>query len=55
VAAWGEIGLAGEVRSIPLETRRVDELDRMGLDRRIAPLGGKPLRLRDALASAGID
>jgi DNA repair protein RadA/Sms len=55
MAAWGEIGLAGEVRSIPMETRRIEELDRMGLERRIAPLGGKQLRLRDALASAGID
>jgi DNA repair protein RadA/Sms len=55
MAAWGEIGLAGEVRSIPLETRRIEELDRMGLERRIAPLGGRQLRLRDALASAGID
>ena len=54
-AAWGEIGLAGEVRSIPLETRRIEELDRMGLERRIAPLGGKQLRLREALALAGID
>jgi DNA repair protein RadA/Sms len=55
MAAWGEIGLAGEVRSIPMETRRIEELDRMGLERRIAPLGGKQLRLRDALATAGID
>jgi DNA repair protein RadA/Sms len=54
-AAWGEIGLAGEVRSIPLETRRIEELDRMGLEHRIAPLGGKQLRLREALASAGVD
>jgi DNA repair protein RadA/Sms len=55
MAAWGEIGLAGEVRSIPMETRRIEELDRMGLEHRIAPLGGKQLRLREALASAGID
>ncbi len=55
MAAWGEIGLAGEVRSIPMETRRIEELDRMGLERRVAPLGGKQLRLREALASAGID
>jgi DNA repair protein RadA/Sms len=54
MAAWGEIGLAGEVRSIPMETRRIEELDRMGLERRIAPLGGKALRLRDALAEAGL-
>jgi DNA repair protein RadA/Sms len=55
MAAWGEIGLAGEVRSIPMETRRIEELDRMGLERRVAPVGGKQLRLREALASAGVD
>ena len=54
LAAWGEIGLAGEVRGIPMETRRIEELDRMGLERRIAPLGGRPLRLRDALGQAGL-
>jgi DNA repair protein RadA/Sms len=54
LAAWGEIGLAGEVRSIPMETRRLEELARMGLERRIAPLGGQPMRLRDALAEAGL-
>ena len=54
LAAWGEIGLAGEVRSIPMETRRLEELDRMGLERRIAPIGGKPLRLRNALEQAGL-
>jgi DNA repair protein RadA/Sms len=55
MAAWGEIGLAGEVRSIPMETRRIEELDRMGLERRVAPVGGKQLRLREALATAGVD
>ena len=54
LAAWGEIGLAGEVRSIPFEARRVEELDRMGLDRRVAPLGGNALRLDEALARAGL-
>ncbi len=54
LAAWGEIGLAGEVRPIPLETRRLEELDRMGLANRIAPTGGEPLRLRDALRRAGL-
>jgi DNA repair protein RadA/Sms len=54
LAAWGEIGLAGEVRGIPMETRRIEELDRMGLERRIAPLGGGPLRLRVALEQAGL-
>jgi len=54
IAAWGEVGLAGEVRSVPFETRRVEELDRMGLQNRIAPGGGEPLRLADALRRAGI-
>jgi DNA repair protein RadA/Sms len=54
IAAWGEVGLAGEVRSVPFETRRVEELDRMGLQNRIAPGGGEPLRLVDALNRAGL-
>ena len=54
LAAWGEIGLAGEVRSIPFEARRVEELNRMGLENRIAPGQGEAMRLVDALNSAGI-
>lgn len=54
LAAWGEVGLAGEVRSIPLETRRLEELARMGLDRQVAPLGGRPIRLTEALDEAGL-
>ena len=54
MAAWGEVGLAGEVRSVPFETRRVEELDRMGLDARVAPGGGEPMRLADALRKAGL-
>lgn len=54
VAAWGEIGLAGEVRPIPMEARRIEELDRMGLTRRVAPGSGEPMRLREALAQAGL-
>jgi DNA repair protein RadA/Sms len=54
MAAWGEVGLAGEVRSVPFETRRAEELDRMGLETRIAPGGGEPMRLVDALRSAGL-
>jgi hypothetical protein len=37
-----------------METRRIEELDRMGLEHRIAPLGGGPLRLRGALEQAGL-
>lgn len=54
LAAWGEIGLTGEVRAVPFEARRVEEVERMGLDRRIAPTGGTPMRLADVLDQAGI-
>lgn len=54
VAAYGEVGLAGEVRGIPFEARRVEELDRMGVTMRIAPGGGEPMRLREALGRAGL-
>lgn len=54
LAAWGEIGLAGEIRSIPFEARRIEELSRMGLEDRIAPGGGEPMRLVDALSQAGL-
>lgn len=54
MAAWGEVGLAGEVRSVPFEARRVEELNRMGLEARVAPGGGEPMRLADALRRAGL-
>jgi len=54
LAAWGEVGLAGEVRSVPFEARRVEELERMGLEKRVAPGGGEPMRLADALRRAGL-
>jgi DNA repair protein RadA/Sms len=54
LAAWGEVGLAGEVRSVPFETRRIEELKRMGMDHQVAPRGGEPMRLSDALMRAGL-
>jgi len=54
LAAWGEVGLTGEVRAIPFEARRLEEVNRMGLDVKIAPTGGAPLRLVDVLEQAGI-
>lgn len=54
LAAWGEIGLAGEVRSVPFEVRRTEELKRMGMERRVAPGGGEPMRLAEALRRAGL-
>jgi len=54
LAAWGEVGLAGEVRAVPFTARRIEELNRMGLDSRVAPEGGEPIRLADALVRAGL-
>ena len=54
LAAYGEVGLAGEVRNIPFEARRVEELDRMGVTRRVSPGGGDPMRLTDALGLADL-
>lgn len=54
MAAWGEVGLAGEVRAVPFETRRLEELSRMGMENRVAPRGGDPMRIGDALRQAGL-
>ncbi len=54
MAAWGEVGLAGEVRAVPFETRRLEELSRMGMENRVAPRGGDPMRIDDALRQAGL-
>jgi len=54
LAAWGEIGLTGEVRAIPFEARRLEEVARMGLDNQIAPGGGTPMKLVEVLEQAGI-
>lgn len=54
VAAWGEVGLAGEVRQVPYEARRRDEAARVGLDRVIAPPGRGGLRIDEALLSVGL-
>lgn len=54
VAAWGEVGLAGEVRQVAYEARRRQEAERVGLERIIAPDGRRSLRLQTALAEAGL-
>lgn len=52
VAAWGEIGLAGEVRPVPFEARRREESDRLGIRTVLAPTQGQRLFL--ALVEAGL-
>jgi DNA repair protein RadA/Sms len=53
-AAWGEIGLAGEVRSVPGESRRRLEVARMGIERVVAPAPGARLDVRSALLQTGL-
>ena len=52
VAAWGEIGLAGEVRPVPFDVRRREETERLGIRTVVAPTQGQRLFL--ALVEAGL-
>ncbi|MGH8912451.1 MAG: DNA repair protein RadA [Acidimicrobiia bacterium] len=54
VAAWGEVGLGGEVRQVPFEARRREEAARIGLDHIVAPGTRGGLRLDNALLLAGL-
>ncbi len=54
LAAWGEVGLAGEVRQVPFEARRREEAERVGLEQVIAPSGKSGLRLQAAMLLAGL-
>ncbi len=54
LAAWGEIGLAGEVRAVPLDLRRREETARLGIDTFVAPSRGERLRLADAMTRSGL-
>jgi DNA repair protein RadA/Sms len=48
LAAWGEVGLAGEVRQVPFEARRREETERVGVARILTP-GDATTRLADAV------
>jgi DNA repair protein RadA/Sms len=48
-AAWGEIGLGGEVRPVSFHVHREEEARRIGTDRIVAGRGGKRFDLRSAL------
>ena len=52
VAAWGEVGLTGELRGVPMRTTREAEATRLGISRHITP--GDGARLSDALVEAGL-
>jgi DNA repair protein RadA/Sms len=51
-AAWGEVGLAGEVRAVPFSARRREEAERVGVRRMIAPGDGAAMKLVDAVKGA---
>lgn len=52
-AAWGELGLTGEVRPVPRSTVRVAEAQRVGATPLVSPHGGVR-HLMDALTMAGL-
>jgi len=52
LAAWGEVGLAGEVRPVPFEARRREEVERIGIRTVVEPAEGQ--RLSRALAESGL-
>jgi DNA repair protein RadA/Sms len=54
VAAWGEVGLAGELRSVPMDATRREEAARLGIKTHISPQDGGPKRLIDALTQAAL-
>jgi DNA repair protein RadA/Sms len=54
VAAWGEVGLTGEVRTVGQADHRREEVARMGVKALVAPGEGGVDRIVDALAAAGL-
>jgi DNA repair protein RadA/Sms len=65
--ALGEVGLAGEVRTVPRLAQRLGEAVRLGFTRAIVPAGGEAVKapagmtlvpvghVREALAQLGAD
>ena len=54
VAAWGEVGLTGEVRSVAEDDRRRTEAERLSISRIVAPDVRASSRIGDALGAAGL-
>ncbi|MBA3359878.1 MAG: DNA repair protein RadA, partial [Acidimicrobiia bacterium] len=48
-AAWGEIGLGGEVRPVSFHARREEEARRIGVERVVASPSDRRFDLRSAL------
>jgi DNA repair protein RadA/Sms len=54
VAAWGEVGLTGEVRPVTYGERRAAEAARLGIEVTIGPTGTGEDRITTALQRAGL-
>ena len=54
LAAWGEVGLTGEVRAVAHGEHRAAEAKRLGLEVVIGPTGDRYDRILAALAGAGL-
>ncbi len=54
LAAWGEVGLTGEVRAVAHGKQRAAEAERLGLDDAIGPTGNGQDRIEFALQRAGL-
>ena len=54
LAAWGEVGLTGEVRSVAHYDRRTEEVSRLGIENVVAPSGNGEDRIERALLKAGL-
>jgi DNA repair protein RadA/Sms len=54
LAAWGEVGLTGEVRGVAHHDRRAEEVSRLGIENVVAPGGNGQDRIERALLRAGL-
>jgi DNA repair protein RadA/Sms len=54
LAAWGEVGLTGEVRAVAHAAHRVEEAERFGIAHVVCPSGNGDDRLHDALTLVGL-
>jgi len=54
MAAWGEVGLTGEVRSVAHHDRRTEEVARLGIEKVVAAAGNGQDRIERALRTAGL-
>jgi DNA repair protein RadA/Sms len=53
-AAWGEVGLAGEIRPVPFDLRRREEVERVGIERLITASKDRNRDLATALLGLGL-